>query len=288
VEYRESIFVGYRYYDTADKPVRFPFGYGLSYTTFEYDEPQVNMTTINDTGSLSFTTGVKNTGAAAGSEVVQLYVSHKNPTIFKAAQELKGFEKVFLAPGESKSVTFLLDKRAFAYYNTELADWHVESGEYELRAGASSRDIRGSITVKVNSTVEAEVPDFRASAPAYYDLKSGIDNIPDEQFVAILGRPLPPRERDKSEPFDENTTISEIKTKWIGRLFAGIVKKESAKVMGSMSDDISEMLERMFEDMPLRSVRMMAGDKMPQHIIDGLLTALNGRPIKGIGMMRQK
>jgi len=219
---------------------------------------------------------------------VQLYVSHKNPTIFKAEQELKGFEKVTLAPGESKNVEFVLDKRVFAYYNTEIADWHVESGKYELRIGASSRDIRGSVTVEVKSTVDAKVPDYRESAPAYYDLSDGISNVPDEQFTAILGRPLPKREKSKDEPFDENATFGDIKVKWIGRVFAKKVKQEAAKKMSNMSEDISEMLDRMFEDMPLRSIRMMAGEDMPPQLIDGLLTALNGQPIKGLRMMGKK
>jgi len=288
VEYRESIYVGYRYYDTASVPVRFPFGFGLSYTTFEYGEPVVDSQEVDDTDTLTVTVSIKNTGGIDGAEVVQLYVAHENPTIFKAAQELKGFEKVFLAKGESKNVSFKLDKRAFAYYNTKLADWHVESGEYELRIGASSRDIRGSVRIRVNSTVDVSVPDFRETAPAYYDLKSGISSVPDEQFVAILGRPLPPRERDKSKPFDENATFGEISEKLIGRVFANRVKKEAAKVMAGMADDIGEMLSRMFEDMPLRSLVMVAGGQVPPKLIEGLLTALNGQVRKGVMMMGRK
>jgi len=288
VEYRESIYVGYRYYDTAGKPVRFPFGFGLSYTTFEYGEPKADKTSIDDTDTVTVTVEVKNTGTVAGSEVVQLYVSHKNPTIFKAAQELKGFEKVTLSPGESKTAVITLDKRAFAYYNTKIAGWHVESGEYELRIGASSRDIRGSITVNVKSTVEAEIPDYRETAPMYYDIKNGISNVPDEQFVAVLGRPLPKRFRGKNDPFDDNATFKDIQVKWIGRVFAKRVKKEAMKKMSNMADDINEMLDKMFDDMPLRSMRMMAGKDMPPNLVEGLLTALNGRLIKGLRMMGKK
>ena len=288
VEYREGIYVGYRYYDTAKKKVRFPFGFGLSYTTFEYGEPEIDKQAMDDTDTVTVTVNISNTGNVAGSEVVQLYVAHKNTTIFKAAQELKGFEKVFLAPGESKGVSFALDKRAFAYYNTGLADWHVESGEYELRIGASSRDIRGRVRIRVNSTVDAAVPNYRETAPAYYNLKKGISNVPDKQFAAVLGRPLPSRERDRNKPFDENATFSEIRAKWIGRVFANLVKKEAAKAMGGMADDINEMLSRMFEDMPLRSLVMVSGGKMSPKLVEGLLTALNGRPIKGLLMMGSK
>jgi len=287
VEYRESIFVGYRYYDSCGKDVRYPFGYGLSYTSFEYSEPSVDKKSLDDSDTLTVTVDVKNTGAVSGSEVAQLYVSHINPTIFKAAQELKGFEKVVLAPGESKTVSFVLDKRAFAYYNIKLSDWHVESGEYEIRVGASSRDIRGVAYVNVNSTVDAEVPDYRKSAPIYYDLKAGLRNVPGEQFVALLGRPLPKRIRSKGDLFDENSTFNDIQVKWIGRVFTKKVTQQAMKVMGGLPSDLKGMFEKMFGDMPLRSIKMMAGEHMPPRLLEGLLTALNGRLIKGMLMMRK-
>jgi len=288
VEYRESIFVGYRYYDTVGKKVRYPFGHGLSYTTFEYGEPKTDKTAIDDTEKVIVTIDVKNTGATVGSEVLQLYVSHKNPTIFKAVHELKGFEKVKLDSGESKTIEFTLDKRAFAYYNTKINDWHVESGEYEIRIGASSRDIRGKTTINIKSIVDVEVPDYRKTAPLYYDLKNGISKIPDDQFITILGRQLPGRERDKNAPFDDNSTFSDIQTKCIGRFFTKQVKKEAMKRLSKSSEDIIVLMDRMFAEMPLRSIRMFAGSGMPPHLIEGLLTALNGRMIKGLLMMAKK
>jgi len=288
VEYRESIYVGYRYYDTARKPVRFPFGFGLSYTTFAYSKPVVDKASINDTEAVTISVNVKNTGTMAGSEVVQLYVSHKKPTIYKAEHELKGFEKVFLNPGEIKTVSFTLNKRSFAYYNINISDWHVESGEYELRIAASSRDIRGRIAINVKSTVDAEIPDYRKTAPIYYDLTNGISNISEKQFAIILGRPLPPRIRGKHDMFDENATLSDIQTKWIGQVFAKQFKAQAQAKLSTMSEDIEEMFNRMFDDMPLRSLRMMAGGDMPPQLIEGLLTALNGRLIKGVRMMMKK
>ena len=287
VEYRESIFVGYRYYDTAQKPVCFPFGFGLSYTTFEYSGLKVDKKSIYDTDSIRLSVDIKNTGDVAGSEVVQLYVSHRKPTIFKAAHELKGFEKVFLAPGESKTVNFILDKRSFAYYNTIVSDWHVESGDYELQVASSSRDIRGRATVYVKSTVNAEIPDYRRTAPTYYSLQNGISKISDRQFTEILGRPLPSRTRDRYDRFDENSTISEIQEKWIGRVFAKKFKEQAQAKLSNMSEDIAEMFNRMLDDMPLRSLRMMAGGDLPPNVIDGLVIALNGRLIKGMKMMKK-
>ena len=287
-EYRESIYVGYRYYDTAEKPVRFPFGFGLSYTSFDYSEPKLSRTSMDDTETLTVSISVKNTGKLAGSEVVQLYVAHKNPTIFKAAQELKGFEKVILEPGESRTVGFSLGKQDFAYYNTLISDWHVESGEYELRIGASSRDIRIRETVKVNSTVQAQIPDFRVTAAGYYDLKQGIANIPYDDFAAILGRPLPPRDRGENEPFDGNSTFGEIRSKWFGRLFTKMVKKQAAKALGGAADDLGAMIDSVFEDMPMRSLKAMAGDRITPSLMDGLLTVLNGSFFAGVLKMMKR
>ncbi|WPP42896.1 glycoside hydrolase family 3 C-terminal domain-containing protein [Paenibacillus hunanensis] len=154
VEYREGIFVGYRYYDTKQLEPLFPFGYGLSYTSFEYSELQVDRTSMTDQDTVNVQVTVRNTGSRGGQEIVQLYVHDSESSVIRPEQELKGFAKVALEPGESKTVSFTLDKRAFAYYHTELHDWHVETGEYELRIGASSRDIRLKQTIEVTSTVK--------------------------------------------------------------------------------------------------------------------------------------
>ena len=152
-DYREGIFVGYRYYDKKDMEVLFPFGYGLSYTTFSYSNLRLSAAEITDQDTLTATVTVTNTGKLAGKTVVQLYVGDKVSTVLRPVRELKGFEKVELQPGESKEVSFVLDKRAFAYWNTDLGDWHVETGEFTIEVGQSSRDIDVCGTVTVNSTV---------------------------------------------------------------------------------------------------------------------------------------
>ena len=157
MEYREGVFVGYRYYDTKKMEVRFPFGYGLSYTTYEYSNLKLSADQIKDTDTLEVSVDVTNTGSMAGKEVVQLYVSDVESTVIRPAKELKGFEKVVLAPGETKTVTFTLNKRAFAYWNTQLHDWHVETGEFRILIGKSSRDIQLEAAVTVESTVKIPV-----------------------------------------------------------------------------------------------------------------------------------
>ncbi len=153
-EYREGVFVGYRYYDKKEAEVLFPFGHGLSYTSFAFSDLKLDKTEMDDTDTLNVSVRVKNTGSRAGKTVVQLYVCDKQSTPIRPIRELKGFEKTALAPGEEKEVRFTLDKRAFAYWNTEIHDWHVETGEFFIEIGASSRDIVLAETVTVRSTVE--------------------------------------------------------------------------------------------------------------------------------------
>ena len=157
VEYNEGVFVGYRYYDTKEMPVRYPFGYGLSYTTFEYSDLQLSADRIKDTDTLKVTLKVKNTGDRAGKEIVQLYVADKTGAACRPVKELKNFVKVELQPQEEKTVEMELDKRSFAWYNTQIHDWYAASGEYEILAAASSRDIRLKKTVYVESTIELPI-----------------------------------------------------------------------------------------------------------------------------------
>lgn len=154
VEYKEGLFVGYRYYDKKEIEPLFPFGYGLSYTEFEYSRLLLDQTRIQDTDTVQVSVTVKNTGSRAGKEVVQLYVSDVESHVIRPLQELKGFGKIELQPGEERSVTFTLDKRSFAYYNVQLGDWHVESGMFKISVGSSSRDIRLSTELEVESTVK--------------------------------------------------------------------------------------------------------------------------------------
>lgn len=150
--YREGIFVGYRYYEKKELPVLFPFGFGLSYTKFEYSALRVSKQKIKDNETLTVTVEVKNTGKRAGKEIVQLYVRDIESEVIKPVKELKGFAKVSLKAGETQTVSFTLNKRSFAYYETTISDWFVESGEYEILVGASSADIRAKATVFVEST----------------------------------------------------------------------------------------------------------------------------------------
>ena len=152
--YSEGIFVGYRWYDSRRMPVLFPFGHGLSYTSFEYSDLKVSKNAFKDNEGLEVSITIKNTGSVEGKEIAQLYVSDKTGVEIRPEKELKGFEKVSLKPGESKTVTFKLDQRSFAYWNTDINKWYAPSGKYIISIGASSRDIRAQVEVDLTSSIK--------------------------------------------------------------------------------------------------------------------------------------
>lgn len=154
VRYGEGLFIGYRYYDAKQVPVRFPFGYGLSYTTFAYSNLKLSATHFNDVDGLAVSVDVTNTGSVAGKETVQIYVHDHQSQLVRPVKELKGFAKVELQPGETQTVTVQLNFRAFAYYHPGYSRWIAESGEFDILIGASSTDIRCSAAVELRSTLE--------------------------------------------------------------------------------------------------------------------------------------
>ena len=151
--YSEGVFVGYRYYDTREMQVAFPFGYGLSYTTFTYSNLRLDRQEITDQETLSVSVDITNTGNVAGKEIVQLYIRDNTRACRRPDKELKGYEKVALEPGETKTVTMMLDYRSFAWYNTDLKDWYAASGKYDVMVGTSSRQICLSASVQINSSI---------------------------------------------------------------------------------------------------------------------------------------
>ena len=280
VEYRESVYIGYRYYEKAQQPVRYPFGYGLSYTTFEYSGLNLDKSEMDENDTLSVSFRVKNTGSVAGSEIAQLYVGDRESTIFRPVKELKGFKKVYLEPGEEKEITITLNKRAFAFFNVKTNDWCVESGDFDIYVGASSADIKLTGSVMVNAA-PAEIPDYRQSAPVYYTGK--VQSVPDDQFTAVLGRPIPPTERDRSQPLtvvDSFETASY--TKWGGRFNNAMHKMIPVFVKGPGADFAIGIATQT----PIRDFMSMSGGVFSEKMADGLLRILNGdKPGKGLRMI---
>lgn len=236
-EYREGVFVGYRYYTTRNMDVQYPFGYGLSYTTFGYSSLYVNKTEMTDVETLTVTVDVENTGSCSGKEVVQLYVAAKNSEIPRPVRELKGFEKVSLEPGEKKSVTFILNDRAFAVWDTESHCWDVPEGVYEIQICRNAQEVILGAEVHVKNTKR---PRHKYTA----------NTCMGELFADPKAQQI------------------------LGQMMAG---NEQAKEMeeSSKSDAISqEMLAAMMQDMPLRQlISFVPG--MTWDAVNGILTALN-------------
>lgn len=270
VEYRESIFVGYRYYDRAGRSVAYPFGHGLSYTAFAYSGLSVTMSP-KAAGRVTVCCTVTNTGTRAGAEVVQLYVAPPQSTVFKPLRELRAFTKVALTPGACKTVTFELDRRAFAYYNPCVADWFVERGDYRIEVGASSRDIRLTQTVAIHRMQQGEIPDHRRDAPAY-DMPDGPAHVPQAQFEVLLGHKITPWHAVR--PFTRNSTLGELQTCALGRQIAAQAQQGMAAMMGD-SKDLRAIFDAMLNDMPLRQFAMMAGPSFAGDQLDLLLAQLN-------------
>ena len=240
-DYREGVFVGYRYYDKKEMDVLFPFGHGLSYTTFEYSNLRLSASEITDKDTLTVTVTVTNTGSREGKTVVQLYVGDDKSTVLRPVRELKGFEKVALEPGESKEVSFTLDKRSFAYWNEQIHDWHVETGDFTIQVGQSSRDISLTGTVTVKSTVEL---------PRHYTADSiFMDIMTDPKAVQAL-QPLLDAIRQTLAPSGDDAT-------------------EAAK--DAVSEDMSMA---MLQYMPLRGVMSFGGSVTPE-ALQALLDSLN-------------
>lgn len=236
VEYREGIYVGYRYYDGKDIEPLFPFGYGLSYTQFEYSQLNASQTEFKDTDIITVTVNVKNIGQRYGQEVVQLYVHDRQTTVSRPEKELKGFAKVSLEPDEEKTVTFTLDKRSFAYYNIDLKDWHVESGEYDLLIGSSSRQIILQKTVHVESTSPEIIP--------VYDRNTALGELlSNPKTMAVLGQ------------------------------LHGFAPQGAEN---AHSDAVSsEMIQASMRYMPLRALIPFTGGALTEELLSQLLAGLN-------------
>lgn len=269
VEYRESIYVGYRYYDKAEKEVAYPFGFGLTYTQFEYSRLTPDKTKVDENETVNVTLEVKNTGKMAAKEIVELYVSPPESTLFMPVRELKGYEKVFLEPGESKKVSFMLDSRAFSYYHTELKQWAVQDGIYRIEAGASSRDIRLTAEVELASREKIAVPDMKEQATAYFRLTG--NEFPKEQFEAVYGNKLPaPR---AVRPYSINSTLTEIQSCQTG---CGLYRQIHNGMTANLGEgEMLKMLETMLEDMPLRGIAMLSGGAFSVEQIQGMVDMMN-------------
>ena len=266
VEYREGLYIGYRYFTTAEKAVRFPFGYGMSYTTFAYSD------LVTDEQGVSLT--VTNTGSVAGTEIVQLYIAKKNSELFRPAKELKGFARVTLAPGEKQRITIMLDDKAFRFWNVKANRWEIEGGEYELLVGASVEDIRLCEKISVHGTATVHPYEDR-DLDCYY--KGDVLHVSDADFEKLLGHPIP---KGKTK-IDRNLTLGELDHArsplgWLVWLVLTILLDASYK---RGKPDLNILFQY---NMPLRALAKMTNGAISMGMVDGIAMELQGFWILGL------
>ena len=266
-EYREGIYVGYRYYDSASMPVRYPFGYGLSYTRFEYSD------IIATTDEVSFT--LRNSGLVSGSEVCQVYVSKHSDRIYRPEKELRGFAKVELQPGESRRVSISLDDRAFSYYDVNTGAFEVEGGEYTVIVAASSLDEKLWARVEV----EGITPEYDG-LDAYH--RADIKDVSDEEFEKLLGRPIP--DGKWGGKLTENDAICQLYYAKTG--LARLIYKILTKIKKSSEAKGKPDLNVLFiYNMPFRAIAKMAGGMVSRRMVDDMLLMVNGHFLRGLGRL---
>ena len=266
VEYREGLYIGYRYFTTAEKAVRFPFGYGMSYTTFAYSD----MATDEQGVSLTVT----NTDSVAGTEIVQLYVAKKSSELFRPAKELKGFARVTLAPGEKQRITITLDDKAFRFWNVKANRWEIEGGEYELLVGASVEDIRLCEKISVHGTATVHPYEDR-DLDCYY--KGNVLHVSDADFEKLLGHPIP----NGKTKIDRNLTLGELNHArsplgWLVWLVLTILLDASYK---RGKPDLNILFQY---NMPLRALAKMTNGAISMGMVDGIVMELQGFWILGL------
>ncbi|WP_163581020.1 beta-glucosidase [Gracilibacillus saliphilus] len=273
VEYREGLFIGYRYYDTANVNVLFPFGYGLSYTTFAYDDIQVTKDGV--------TFKITNTGDVAGAEIAQLYVQCQSQEIFRPKKELKGFSKVYLQPNETKEVYIPFDDKTFRYFNVKTNKWEIETADYGIMIGTSSKDIRLEQTISIEGT-SAPVPYDKAKLPSYYSGKA--NHVEQVEFEQLLGRKVPVANWDRSKPLGYNDTIAQCQyAKGMVARFAFHLISFSHRFLQKIGKrDTANLIMMSVYHMPFRGIARMTGGIVNMPMLDGILQMVNGNFFKGL------
>lgn len=267
-EYREALYVGYRYYQTAGVSVRYPFGYGLSYTTFEYSE----LTVTKEGVSFILT----NTGSVDGKEVAQLYVGGPRETIFRPEKELKGFAKVFLKAGESKQVSISFDDKTFRYYNTATGQFEVEAGNYNLHIGGNADDVRLSGTIEVVGTTEI-LPYDPEKMKSYYT--AAVRDVETEEFEALLGHTVPNEIR--SDALSLNDALCQMHgaksplARLVYRILTGLKNRSEAKGKPNLNLIF-------IYNIPFRGIAKMTNGAVSMEMAEGMVLAANGHFFKGI------
>jgi len=274
VQYREGLYVGYRGLDSFNAEVLFPFGHGLSYTNFEYSDLKTDKSTYGKDDLVKVSFNIRNTGDKTGKEICQLYVEKVDSNVYRPVRELKDFVKVELKPGELKQIVLHLKvSDLFVFQNGKF---RVEAGKYIIYVGASSRDIRLSSEILIKSddvVADDKLDKYKNIAPNYV--------FSQNDFEKLLGRPIP--KPAASKPYTRNSTLGEIKDNFIGRKIVGIVEKQVSKLSAGEENTMSNMIDAMIYQMPLRTLASFSGGSISLNRIDGLINLMNRNYLTGIG-----
>lgn len=279
--YLESMYCGYRYFTSANKKVRYPFGYGLSYTSFDYSEMKIQR---SNKGEMTVTATIENAGQRAGHEVVQLYISPQTDGVYRPKRELKGFAKLYLEPGESKEIAIELDTRSFAIYDDKQSDWVVESGAYLLQLGANCEDIRLEENIKVDGVkpVRSDCSDW------YYTLQGE----PTKEDFLTIHEPYPEYVPKTKGSYDLSNSINEMKeTSLVCKLiYKGIEKRIAMQTGGEVDYKNPEfkMLMDTSSNLPLKKMPLLAPDQMSFPVVHFILDTANGQLWQGLKRLLKK
>lgn len=267
-QYRESLFVGYRYYDSAKVRVLYPFGYGLSYSSFEYTDLKITEQGVSCV--------VKNTSQIDGAEVVQLYIGKDSEKVFRPEKELKGYQKVFIKAGESQEVQILFDDKSFRYWNVKTNRWEIEAGEYHIYIGASSMDIKLTGEL-VQTGTGAEAPYIKEEMEHYFS--AIVNEVSDEEYKALLGKDIPNGKWEGE--IGSNDAICQLYYAKSG-IARFIYKRLTAMKNKSMEKGKPDLNILFIYNMPLRAIAKMTGGAVSSDMVNGMVTVVNGHFFKGI------
>ncbi|MGL5260024.1 MAG: glycoside hydrolase family 3 C-terminal domain-containing protein [Lachnospiraceae bacterium] len=266
--YKESLYVGYRYFDTNNIRVQYPFGYGLSYTEFEYQS-----VSVNEKGA---TVTIKNSGDCDGAEVIQLYVGMEQGKVFRPTKELKGFEKVFLKVGEVKEVFIPFDDKAFRYFNVLTNKWEIEGGEYQIYVGANVSDIKFVEKIVKEGTTD-QIPYDKEKMPTYYN--GLIQDISDEEFEVLLGREIPSGKWSGELTINDAICQMYYAKSGVARFIYKILTNMKTKSEEKGKPDLNILF---IYNMPFRGIAKMTGGAVSMEMAAGMVTVVNGKFFKGM------
>jgi beta-glucosidase len=282
-QYRETIYVGYRYYEKAKKPVEFPFGFGLSYTRFEYRDLILSKQEANIGEEISVKATIRNIGAVAGSEIVQLYVGYKSDPGYRPVKELRGFIKVFLEPNEERQISFTLDSRSFSVFDKQSKNWQVPGGDYLVQLGSSSQDTRLGKIIHFQDTqfVEPIVPDWYLSP---------VGPIEQKDFEQLIGHKIEPLRKAKSGNFSMNSTLHDMEESFVIKAVIKNIERSVGKSYGGVdySNPNFKMSIESSLSCPMKNLVSLSSGQMPANVARGLVHLANHQYFKAIKSFMNK